>query len=175
MVLRFPLAVVALLLLASEPALLAQRSDNVETITAEQLRLTGALHLGPALSLSRPDLFSATDSAMLVHGLPISTLLDGRPFPLSRASGLPDPTQDIPIAFLTAVDRERPPVSARHSAEFAGGALDLRLNRLETGGEVGFFYGKSSGRYGREDMGAYIIGGVGNEHFQITAGAAYSE
>ena len=177
MKLRVVAATVALplLFLAFALSAAAQSSDGIETISAEQLRLTGALHLGPALSLSRPDLFSATDSATLVRGLPISTLLHGRSFRFSRGPGLSNAAQDIPLAFLSAVDRARPPGSVRHSAEAAGGALDSRLNRLETGGEVGFFYGKSSGRYGREDMGAYIIGGVGNEHFQITAGAAYSE
>jgi len=43
-------------------------------------------------------------------------------------------------------------------------------NRIHFGGEVGFLYGKSTGKYGREDFQTYIIGTVGNEKFSITAG-----
>ena len=49
--------------------------------------------------------------------------------------------------------------------------VDLRApSRVQFGGELGFLYGKSTGRYGREDFAGYIIGTVGNEHFSITAG-----
>jgi hypothetical protein len=53
--------------------------------------------------------------------------------------------------------------------------VNLRLNRNFAGGEFGVFYGKSDGKFGREDKQAYIIGGVGNDKVQITAGAAYEE
>jgi hypothetical protein len=56
-----------------------------------------------------------------------------------------------------------------------GGVLNLRTNRFHTRAEVGFFYGRSDGKYGREDYSGYIMGGVGNDKFNITVGAAYSE
>jgi hypothetical protein len=43
-------------------------------------------------------------------------------------------------------------------------------DRIRAGGEVGFLYGKSNGKYGREDFQTYIIGTVGNDKFSITAG-----
>ncbi len=43
-------------------------------------------------------------------------------------------------------------------------------DRVYFGGEVGFLYGKSTGKYGREDFLSYITGTVGNEYFSITAG-----
>ncbi|HEV2842355.1 MAG TPA: hypothetical protein VGW39_13600 [Chthoniobacterales bacterium] len=43
-------------------------------------------------------------------------------------------------------------------------------DRVYFGGEVGFLYGRSDGKYGREDFQAYITGTVGNEYFSITAG-----
>jgi hypothetical protein len=43
-------------------------------------------------------------------------------------------------------------------------------DRIRVSGEVGFLYGKSSGKYGREDFAGYIIGTVGNDKFSITAG-----
>ncbi len=48
-------------------------------------------------------------------------------------------------------------------------------DRIRAGGEVGFLYGKSSGKYGREDFQTYIIGTVGNEKFSITAGYLHQE
>jgi len=34
-------------------------------------------------------------------------------------------------------------------------------------GEIGFYYGHSSGKFGGDEFGSYITGGVGNEHMQI--------
>lgn len=43
------------------------------------------------------------------------------------------------------------------------------------GGEVGFLYGRSTGKYGREVMQGYIFGEVGDDKFHISVGAAYEE
>ena len=43
------------------------------------------------------------------------------------------------------------------------------------GGEVGFMYGHSSGKFGGDEFGTYIDGTVGNDKFQINAGASYQE
>jgi len=49
--------------------------------------------------------------------------------------------------------------------------VELRSpDRVYFGGEVGFLYGRSTGKYGREDFQTYITGTVGNEYFSITAG-----
>jgi hypothetical protein len=49
--------------------------------------------------------------------------------------------------------------------------VDFRApDRVQFGGEMGFLYGKSTGKYGREDFAGYIIGTVGNDTFSITAG-----
>src|SRR3712207_5312272 len=61
--------------------------DDVVTITADDLDDTGALDVGSALALSRPDLFRGVDSAALMRGLPVLTLLDGRRFPVSTDLG----------------------------------------------------------------------------------------
>jgi hypothetical protein len=56
--------------------------------------------------------------------------------------------------------------------------VDLRApNRFSYGGEIGFLYGKSTGKqgYGREDFQTYILGTVGNDKFQITAGFLHQE
>jgi hypothetical protein len=48
-------------------------------------------------------------------------------------------------------------------------------DRVYFGGEVGVLYGRSDGKYGREDFQTYIIGTVGNEKFSITAGYLHHE
>lgn len=40
-------------------------------------------------------------------------------------------------------------------------------------GEIGVLYGRSTGRFARDFESGYITGTVGNEHMQISAGAAY--
>jgi len=54
--------------------------------------------------------------------------------------------------------------------------VDLHApDRVRFGGEMGFLYGKSTGKYGREDFSTYIIGTVGNDKFSITAGFLHQE
>ena len=44
-----------------------------------------------------------------------------------------------------------------------------------TGGEVGFMYGHSSGKFGGDEFLSYIVGGIGNDKMQINVGASYQE
>lgn len=154
--------------------LFAQSPGDV--FTAEQLRLTGEASTAPALALYRPDILSTVDGALLIHSLPVLTLLDGRRFPLSGdlgARGL-NPAQLVPVAFLSAVRVDKN-VSPAYGSDGPGGVVNLDLDRNYSGGEAGVFYGASGGKYGREDFQTYIRGGVGNDSFQISAGAAYSQ
>lgn len=48
-------------------------------------------------------------------------------------------------------------------------------NRFYYGGEFGILYGKSTGKYGREDFSSYILGTIGTDKFQITAGFLHQE
>lgn len=148
----------------------------METITREDLEKTGEVETGPALTLERPDLFSSVDSTALIHGLPVLTLLDGRRFPASDLGRMGmTPFDLVPVAFLTAVDVQTVGVAPRFGTDGPGGVVNLRTRTFDYGGEVGFMYGRSTGKYGREDYSTYIIGGVGNEKFNITAGAYYHE
>ena len=148
-----------------------------ETIASEDLRGTGEVDVAPALTLYRPDIFSTVDGSVLIHGLPILSLLDGRRFPISGSLARMGMTafDFVPVAFLSAVEVQKVNPSPMRGTDHPGGIVNLQLNRVHTGGEAGVFYGKSGGDYGREDFQAYIIGGVGNEKFQITAGASYQE
>lgn len=156
---------------------LAAQQIVEETITPDQLRITGEVDTAPALRLYRPDLFTAVDGSVLLHGLPVLTLLDGRRFPISSSLGGMGrtPLNLFPFAFLSAIEVQPINASPRYGSEGPGGVVNLRLNRNYAGGEAGVFYGKSSGKFGREDKQAYVIGTVGNDKIHITAGASYEE
>ena len=145
-----------------------------DAISRAELEQTGRIDAGPALSLARSDLFTGIDSSLLLHGLPVVTLLDGRRFPISNELARMAAV-DLPVAFLSAVDVSGPGASSRYGSDATGGVVNMQLSRIRTGGEVGFFYGKSGGKYGREDFAAHIIGGIGTDKFNITVGAAYHE
>ena len=170
------LAVVLGLLSLSLPLAAQLAGDGI--ITAEELRETGAVDVVSALTLSRPDVFSTKDGSILIHGLPALTLLDGRRFPISNAMsrmGM-SPLDLFPVAFLQGVEVQKAPASPIYGSDSTGGVVNLRLtDRTYSGGEISFFYGRSGGKYDREDMQGYIIGTVGNDKFSITAGASYQE
>jgi hypothetical protein len=72
-----------------------------------------------------------------------------------------DPAQSLTAPYLSPAER-------RNSVDKI---VDLRApDRVQFGGEIGFLYGKSTGKYGREDFAGYVIGTVGNDQFSITAG-----
>jgi outer membrane receptor protein involved in Fe transport len=135
-----------------------------ETITRDDLQQTGALDTASALIIHRPDIFSAGRTSLLIHGLPSLTLLDGRRFLSASALGRMGmmPLDLFPVAFISAVDVEKVNGSPMYGTDSPGGIVNVHLNRYDSGGEMGLFYG-------------YIIGGVGDERFQITVGAAYQE
>ncbi|MBA2432646.1 MAG: hypothetical protein H0V56_11130 [Chthoniobacterales bacterium] len=131
-----------------------------------------------ALALQQSDIYRSVDSAALVRGLPMLALLDGRPFPLSHTAWTAGmaPLDSLPLAFVGSAEVQRGYTGPMTGSAGPGGVVDLRLKRgYDFGGEVGLFYGKSSGKYGREDFSAHIISGVENEFFSITVGAAYHE
>jgi hypothetical protein len=67
------------------------------------------------------------------------------------------------------------PVSGKDGKDSSAEVMSLPLNPVYYGGEVGFMYGHSSGKFGGDEFGTYIEGGVGNDKFQINARASYQE
>lgn len=157
-------------------SLTAQGSD-LETLSPNPFQLLGAVDAAPALALNRPDLFSLSHGSLLLHDLPVTTLINGRRSLLDGNLGRlgVSPLASLPLAFVQSVRVEKDGSAPLYATDAAGGVVDFQLNRLTTGGEAGVFYGKSSGKYGREDFQAYIFGGVGTKKLQISAGASYQE
>jgi hypothetical protein len=102
---------------------------------------------------------------------PYLTLTDRDLFTFSTAFGWAPPTSDYLPAFHPGNARSFDyPYSPRRSKSLDNGVEMRSPDRIYFGGEVGFLYGRSTGKYGREDFQTYITGTVGNEHFSITAG-----
>jgi outer membrane receptor protein involved in Fe transport len=167
------------LVCASAPLRAQTNSDSLlasDLFSRTQLETTGELESSRALTLFRPDLFSSANGSLLIHGLPALTLLNGRRLLISEDSGRfgASPLETLPLAFLSAV-RVDTTTSPLYGSDGPGGVIDLQTRQVSTGGEMGVYYGSSSGKFGGEDVGAYILGGVGTDKFQISAGASYEK
>jgi hypothetical protein len=91
-------------------------------------------------------------------------------FAFSTAFGSMRTTQEFLPAFDPSAPLSAPYVSPDNKNS-VDRIVDLRApSRVQFGGELGFLYGKSFGKYGREDFAGYVIGTVGNDKFSITAG-----
>jgi len=138
------------------------------TFTLAQLRSMAAPNNGSVLL--QPSLFNSLDNP--VFGFPFS---NRDVFSLSTTFNLMGITPPSFLPFSTARESPRatlPPTSAKDSSDRL---FDLRPNFDYVTGEVGFLYGRSSGKFGGEYKEGYIFGEVGNERIHISAGASYEE
>jgi len=132
----------------------------------------------------RPEIFTSVDTAALVRELPMTEFLDGR-LPGSSALGRMGtaPVANFPMALVSAEPRKKGssvsgPVTDPKDGKDYSSAESLAAEKASlvwTGGEIGFMYGHSSGKFGGDEFTSYIMGGVGNEHLQINVGASYQE
>jgi len=68
----------------------------------------------------------------------------------------------------------RLPATSSKDTDSSDYPLDLRPGYYVTG-EVGFVYGRSTGKFGGDYKEGYIIGEVGNDKLHITVGASYED
>jgi hypothetical protein len=140
--------------------------------------------LGLCLSLSaqqpdRPNIFSALDNPSL-H-IPSLALSDGRLFSFSAAVTAPllfnwmEPTLPDFLPASSTPQPKRVTASPAPPKDSSKEVVDVqRSNPLDyASGEIGFLYGQSTGKYGREVEQGYFIGDVGNDKFHITVGTLY--
>jgi hypothetical protein len=83
-----------------------------------------------------------------------------------------DPFQDDLPSAAELEQANAAPVDGKDSRSEV---VNSPLNPIYYSGEVGFFYGRSSGKFEREIMETYFLGQIGNDKFQITVGGAYGE
>jgi hypothetical protein len=138
-----------------------------------------------AQQADRIDTFSTLNRSVLRH--PSLTLSDERLFSFSGAvvpplffnwigfTTLPDLLPELSATRLrsaSARQAERRGYSKDSSKE----VVEVRPNLFDyASGEVGFLYGRSTGKYGRDYMQGYIFGEVGDDKFHISVGASYEE
>jgi hypothetical protein len=107
--------------------------------------------------------------------VPSLTLADERLFSFPGAFAWMEAT---PADFLPVFSAEEPRrmIPALTPAQDSGRkAVDLLPRFDYVSGEVGVFYGKSTGKFGREVKQGYILGEVGDDKTHITLGASYEE
>jgi hypothetical protein len=93
-----------------------------------------------------------------------SDWIDGQRF---EVTPLPHPAVAAPIRRMALMTNDG-------SKEVLDSSYPMSVqSRYHVGGEMGASYGFSTGKYGGESEAGYIVGGVGNDKFQITAGASY--
>src|SRR5207248_7000048 len=146
----------------------------------------GALNVLGFLSLCFPVLAQQRDHPDIFHSLnsspprfPSLTLSNDGFFSFSSSLSWVEPA---PPDFLPGVPAAAPqravaasaPARARDSSKEV---IDVQPKGLfdYAGGEVGFLYGRSTGKFGGDYNRAYIIGEVGDDKFHISAGAVYEE
>jgi hypothetical protein len=78
------------------------------------------------------------------------------------------------VANTTAVPRRTTAQKALAEDSSKEVVSDVRRPLFDyAGGEIGVLYGRSTGKFAREFEAGYLMGTVGNEHVQISAGASY--
>ena len=144
-----------------------QRLGEIQPVlfTLSQPGRSGVVNTGAAL-------FSTLNSSYC--GFPSLTLSDGRLVSLSNAYNWIEAT---PPAFLPALSKGEPArvSSAATSGRDSGNkVVEVQPKLFDyAGGEAGFLYGRSTGKYGVEVEQGYIFGEAGNDKFHISVGAAY--
>jgi hypothetical protein len=161
--------------------LMAQQTKRVERTknearTIRQLR-PSALDTPARLTLSRPEFFNPIHGSVLTDDPLMLALLDREPLPASSEfdrMGIP-PLDYFQDDLPSASDVEQANAATIDGKDSPSDIVSPPLSPIYYSGELGVFYGRSSGKFGREIMQTYFLGEVGNEKFHITVGAAYEE
>jgi hypothetical protein len=158
-------------------------------VAAQQANRPAAMDPTLALSVSQPNILRAKNSSLLFHKGPVRAWSDGGRLASESAFAsisitpldLPPLAYFTPNAFGPAPTRNGRAASDSRSNNFAADTKDspeMMLSppdRFYYGGEIGFMYGRWSGKGSGDMMESYIMGQAGNDHFQITAGAAFEQ
>jgi len=166
------------------------------SISREQSRSNSVSNVPLSLSLYRPKNSAPADSSLLLRNGSVPLWLDGAQvgnggidpgysfvsqwvqmgfsdlFPAALLSGAQPPAQRPSAGRVHASDGKDLGADGKDSpAEMQNSSLDP----VYYGGEVGVLYGRWSGKGGGDMWQTYIVGTVGNDKVQITAGASYDE
>jgi hypothetical protein len=187
---------VALGLVGAFSSVVAQQPYR--SVPREQSHSTGVSNAPLSLTLYRPKASGAGGDTLLLHNGAVPLWLDGP----QVSTGIIDPgysfaSQWVQMGFTSsgvfppALSSGRQPMlqSSSPGRPRSSDGKDLVTdgkdssnemvsssgNPVYYGGEVGFLYGRSSGNGGGDLYETYITGTVGNDKFQISAGALYDD
>ena len=124
----------------------------------------------------QPAVFSRLGDPLLVDGSPGPTTFSNREtFSLATTFNLVGtPTSFLPTTMAMESPSRNVPATSSRDKDSSDYPLDLRPGYYVTG-EVGFVYGRSTGKFGGDYKEGYIIGKVGNDKVHITVGASYED
>jgi hypothetical protein len=140
------------------------------------------------LSLYRSNVFSASNASLLFHSGPVRAWSDGAQ--LASETALAQigmaPLGLFPVTYLAPSDvgpisisrpssgsNSRSQMSATDAKDPTGEWISSPSNQVYYTGEVGFVYGQWSGKGNGDYWQNYVWGQVGNDKFQINAGASF--
>ena len=143
---------------------------------------------GFTVSLYRPNVISASNASLLFHNGPLRAWSDGGQlasetalaqigmaplglFPMTYLA--PSNVGPTPTRKASAASNSRFQNSPVNGKDLPGEMISSPLNQVYYTGEVGFVYGQWSGKGSGDYWQNYVWGQAGNDHFQITAGAAF--
>jgi hypothetical protein len=167
----------------------AKRSTEARQVASKHVQPAGALDNSSGLSLHQPKSFSAKNSSILFNKGPVGAWSDGGRLASERAFAsmsmgsfeLPPVPYFAPYAFMSAPPKKASASSGPQSENLGKDGKDFDGEMLSSAdhiyysGEIGFLYGHGTGKGGGDLIDSHIFGQVGNDHFQITAGAGYEE
>jgi hypothetical protein len=156
----------------------------------EQSQAAGALDQAFALSLYQPKILSAKNNPLLFHKGRVLAWSDGGQLAsenalasigmvslnlFSDAYFAPDTFGSVPARKTSARSDAQSQNFGSDAKDLAGEMITSPSDLIYYGGEIGVLYGHSIGKGSGDMLETYIQGTVGNEHLQITAGAAYEQ
>jgi hypothetical protein len=152
-----------------------ERSKD-ETSSLRQLRYPRALSTPAELNLSKPEFSNTTHGSLLTDDLLMLTLWDGPHVPgPSELGWIVMPPFDFEDDLLTAAKGQEAEAARADGKDLPSKMVNSPLSPIYYSGELGVFYGHSSGKFDGEIMQTYFLGEVGNEQFHITVGTAYEQ
>ena len=170
------------------PAVAQQAKHSGATQRRVAASATTAFEHGSTLSLYRPNVVSASNASLLFHKGPVRAWSDGAQvanetalaqigmaplglFPVTYLA--PSDVGPMPTRKPSAASNSRYQTSATDAKDLTGEMISSPLNQVYYTGEVGFVYGRWSGRGNSDYWQNYVSGQVGNDKFQINAGASF--
>jgi hypothetical protein len=121
----------------------------------------------------QPDAFRL-DNPGLFHSS--SPLWNTTPLPPAFGFNWTEPvTHDVLAPVISSGTTQTFNAAATSSRNLPERLSDLLPKLDYATGEVGFLYGRSTGKYGGELKEAYVIGDVGDDKFHISVGAAFED